>query len=261
LTFILTFLSILIGEFFELNLTNWFLLFSIIRSVSLIGLLFGDFNYKSRLCKDSSHRTETKQFLYYLIPWAIFISVGILAWNLIPRDTFSSAVAIGSIFRFSCIAIFGFLSGFVGDRIGRKTPIIAGLLVMAFGFFILGVFGISNETVILYLTTSGVAWGAFFTIYSIIPGDLSTCGSREKLYFFYVVVIFLLMPSLPYLPGMADLTSFTNSFAQILSFILILAIIPIWRARETLSSDVIKQRELQEHLKKAVEFQKKIKDK
>jgi MFS family permease len=181
----------------------------------------------------------------------MFILAGILAWNLMPSGDpqYSSAISFGTILRFFCIAIFGLISGFVADRFGRRSAIIFGLTVLGASFLILGL-PISELSVITYLTGSGVAWGSFLTMYLVVPGDLSSLESREKLYAFITVLPLIVMGGVPYIPGLATFLKIPTLFLQILSLLLFLSIIPVWRAQETLPESKINARRLKVYLNK-----------
>jgi len=138
-------------------------------------------------------------------------------------------------------------SGFIADHFGRKLSITIGLILLGVSFEILG-FAISNSTVLIYLTASGVAWGFFFAIYLTIPGDLSICGSREKFYSLIAVLPLILLTSVPFLPGLADLTQYSSSFSHILGLILFISIIPVIGANETLPKGKIRERKMKEYL-------------
>jgi MFS family permease len=236
-------------EIFGLGLEASILLFAIVRSTSFLALALDKFEVKNRVEEKIKCEPGYKDLFSYIIPWLMFILVGMLAWNLIPQESFTSAVEIGQILRFSCIAVFGFVSGFAADRFGRKPSVIVGLIVLGVSFFILG-FGISELNVIIYLTTSGVAWGSFFAMYLTIPGDLSVCGSREKFYASIVVLPIILLGSVPYFPGLADITRYSSAFSQTLSLILFLSIIPVLLAKETLPEIKMRERRLKDHIKK-----------
>ncbi len=46
--------------------------------------------------------------------------------------------SLGTVFRYVFIAIFGFVWGVVADRVGRKQPIIIGLIILGVSFALLG---------------------------------------------------------------------------------------------------------------------------
>jgi MFS family permease len=247
-------------EIFGFGLPTLILLFALVRSTSFLALFLDKFDRKNRIEEDSLPRPDYKDFFSYIIPWMMFVLVGMLAWSLIPQAQYQSAVSIGRILRFTCIAVFGIISGIIADRLGRKPAIIIGLLVLGVSFFVLGI-GMSEPTVIIYLTASGVAWGSFFAMYLVVPGDLSISGSREKFYALITVLPLVLLGSIPYLPGLADYTRYSSVFSQVLSLILFLSIIPVLRAKETLPDIKMRERRLKDHIEKVGKLVSKSKKK
>jgi MFS family permease len=199
---------------------------------------------------ESLTKTAYKEFFYYLFPWMIFVVASGLAWNLFSQnEAYLSAVSMGTVFRYAFIAIFGFVWGVVADRVGRKQPIIIGLIILGVSFALLA-FTMSEVSVLLYLSASGIAWGAFLTIYLIIPGDLSPFGSREKFYALMTILPLIILFTLP-LIDTASITNFSpSSFSQILSILLFISIIPVLRARETLQESKIRTRKMKEYTEK-----------
>ena len=246
-TFILAISAMIAVEVFAVGLPTLILLFAIVRSTSFLGLALNKFDVGDKV-KEKLDKPSSKDFFFYIIPWMMFVLVGTLAWSLIPNQ-FESAVSIGRILRFICIAVFGIVTGFIADRLGRKPAIIIGLIVFGISFTILG-FSMSAPTVVIYLTASGVAWGSFFAMYLVIPGDLSATGSREKYYAFLTILPLILLGGIPYLPGVAEFTKYSSAFAHILSLILFLSIIPVLRANETLPEPKMRERRLKEHVEK-----------
>lgn len=246
-TFILAISAMIVTEIFAVGLPTLILLFAVVRSTSFLGLVFNKFEVKDKV-KEKLDKPSSKDFFFYIIPWMMFVLVGTLAWSLIPLQ-FESAVSIGRILRFVCIAVFGIVTGFIADRLGRKPAIIIGLIIFGISFTILG-FSLSAPTIIIYLTASGVAWGSFFAMYLVIPGDLSLTGSRERFYAFLTILPLILLGGVPYLPGVAELTRYSSAFAHILSLILFLSIVPVLLAKETLPEPKMRERRLKEHVKK-----------
>lgn len=246
-TFILAISAMITVEILAVELPTLILLFAIVRSTSFLALALEKFDVEDRV-EEKLTKPDYQDFIFYIIPWMMFVLVGTLAWSLIPNQ-FESAVSIGRISRFICIAVFGIITGFIADRFGRKPAIIIGLIVFGVSFTILG-FSMTAPTVIIYLTASGVAWGSFFAMYLVIPGDLSDTGSRERFYAFLTILPLILLGSIPYLPGVAELTKYSSAFAHILSLILFLSIIPVLRAKETLPDIKIRERRMKEHLER-----------
>ena len=250
-TFVVAFLAIATVRILGLGIVTTILLFAVVRSISFLALALDKIDIEKRETGFRFPKPLYKEFVFYLFPWVLFTIAASLATNLIPENqVYASAVAIGTTLRYVCIAIFGFVSGVIADRIGRKQPIIMGLILLGVSFALLG-FAISPNTVIIYLTASGAAWGSFLAIYLAIPGDLSFSGSREKFYAMGTIFPLIILTSFSMIPGTAVLSSFSaSSFSQLLSVILFLSIIPVLRAKETLPESIIRERKLKEHVKK-----------
>ena len=94
-TFILAISAMIITEIFAVGLPTLILLFAIVRSTSFLGLVFNKFDVEDKV-EEKLHKPSSKDFLFYIIPWMMFVLVGTLAWSLIPLQ-FESAVSIGRI--------------------------------------------------------------------------------------------------------------------------------------------------------------------
>jgi len=252
-TFGTVIIAVVIARILNFDLNISILLYALVRSISLLALALDKFDREEIIKESLRPQSDYKHLVYYIIPWLMFILVGMLAWNLIPLEQYGSAVGIGQAIRFVCIAIFGLVSGFFADRFGRKPAIIIGLIVLGVSFAFLG-FTMTDLSVIIYLTASGVAWGFFFAIYLAIPGDLSTPGSRERFYALINVLPLVLLGSVTFIPGLAEFTAYSSSFSQVLSLVLFLSIIPVLRTGETLPEAKIRERRLKEHVKKVGEL-------
>lgn len=250
LTFIMAFIALALQRAFGGGTTNLLLFMVVIRSISILGLI----RYKGlkdvKISQSKFQQSKLQEFIFYIIPWVIFTVSAGLAWNQVPGTVeYSFAKNIGTILRYMFIALFGIIWGIVADRIGRKQPIYIGLILLGVSFALLG-FAMSPFSVFVYLSLSGVAWGSFFTMYLIIPGDLSKQGSREWFYAIGTISPIIILFGLNLIPE--DLTKIfsESSFSQILSLILFLAIIPVNRAKETLEESKIRQRKLKNYTEK-----------
>ena len=104
----------------------------------------------------------------------------------------------------------------------------------------------------------GVAWGTFGVIFVIVLwGDFSENMRGSKYYAIgalpYLLSIFLEILIAPYIEILIPSRSTIFSFA---SFFLFLSILPLIYAKETLPEKKIKERELQQYIKKAQEMKK-----
>jgi MFS family permease len=251
-TFVTAILIIALIRILNLGVLGDLLLFAAVRATSFSALVIDKCDNPSPMLKKENRLTSTayKEFFFYFFPWVMFGVASSLAWNLIPTTVYPTEIALGTTLRYVFIAVFGLVAGFMADRFGRKQPIIIGLIVLGVGFALLG-FNFSGTTVIAYVALSGVTWGLFFVVFLAVPGDLSVVGSREKFYALGYILPLAGMFSLVAIPG-PDLSPIlkASSFAQLLSIILFLSIIPILRAKETLPKQKIQERKMKEHVKR-----------
>ena len=251
-SFIIVFAGTIIGQVLGLGVLGIFLLFAALRAISFSGLIVGKCEtYKEEPQKSHLSDIAYREFAFFLIPWAMFQFAASFAFNLIPgTPSYQAALATGSIIRYVFIALFALISGVAADRIGRKIPIIIGLVMLGISFVLLA-FAKSPTSVLIYLPVSGIAWGTFFSIYLAIPGDISVSGYREK---FYGLEYGLLLGVILFwiaIPGNRIFANFpANSFALILSAILFVSVVPVLLANETLSGKKITERKMKRHLDK-----------
>ena len=248
-TFIIAFLTIAIVRILGEGILVMILLLTVVRMVSFSAFILDRSKNKPRKEKIRFPKSAYKEFTFYIIPWIMFAIAAGIAWKLFPKtDEYLTAISLGTVFRYVFIAIFGFVWGVVADRVGRKQPIIIGLIMLGVSFALLG-FAMSPDTVLFYLAISGIAWGSFLTIYLAIPGDLSVSGSREKFYALVNLPLIILF-SLSML-NLSFLDSFSvSSFSQVLSLLLFISIIPVLRAKETLQESKIRKRKMKEYTEK-----------
>ena len=247
-TFVIAFLAIAIISMLGEGILTIIIIVSLVRLVSLFAFVIDKSEIKTIKEKTRLQKSTYREFAYYLIPWIIFALTAGLAWNLIPTEDYSSVISLGTIFRYAFIAIFGLIWGVVADRVGRKQPIILGLILLGISFAGLG-YDMNETTVLFYLIISGIAWASFLTTYLAIPGDLSDYRLREKFYALVItplIVLFGLSMLDPNFLGDFE----ASSFSQILSLLLFLSIIPVLRAKETLKESKIRQRKMKEYTQK-----------
>jgi MFS family permease len=256
-SFLLALTTFAIVTFLRLDVVTYIVLIAAVRAVSLFAFAFDkcDEKHERKIEKTRLPSAAYREFLFYLAPWVMFCVAAGLAWNLIPDTAeYESAYNLGFIMRYVFIAMFGLASGIIADRIGRKQPIIIGLIALGVSFALLG-FSMSPNTVLIYLAVSGVAWGSLFVVFLTVPGDLSVRGSREKFYGLGYILPLAILFSLSTIPYSTIFSDFSvSSVALILSVILFMAIIPVLGAKETLSSMKVDERRIKEHMKKVEEL-------
>jgi MFS family permease len=237
----------------QLEILTAVLLFALVRSTSILALIFDKCNVERSELQEKTRLPSGayREFFFYLAPWVMFTIAAGLASNLIPPDIDKS---FGEAMRFVFIAVFGFGSGIAADKFGRRKSIMAGTLILGTSFALIGLFGMSQTLVTVYLAISGIAWGLFFVVFLAVPGDLSVLSSREKFYGLgYILPIAILfgLASVPFLyfpPGVEE------SVTQMLSLFIYLSIIPVWRAKETLPEGKMRERKLRDYTEKVGEI-------
>lgn len=253
-TFIIAFASMALIRIFSLATFGIALLFTFVRSSSLLALVINKCERLVTSVKEKIHLpvAANRDFLFYIFPWVMFSIASSLAWNAIPQQTYAAELEPLTTLRYVFIAIFGLAAGVIADRFGRKRVIIIGLIVLGVAFAMIGL-SLGNTGVIwlhrlwyVYLALSGVTWGSFFVVFLTVPGDLSDANSREK---FYALVAGLFCVGAIPVPDFSGVLP-VNSLSQILSIILFLSIVPVLRAKETLQERKIQERKMQEHIEK-----------
>lgn len=250
-TFVLAFVSMEICQLATPDIIGVIVALVAVRSISLFALVMEKFYYPSTMGEKRLHlpKTAFREFVLYVIPWAMFTFASSLANTLIP-STFESELQFGLSFRYVFIAIFGLAAGFIADRFGRKQPIIFGLATLGIGYLLLG-FNMSGQSVIAYYILSGVTWGLFFVVFLAVPGDLSIPNSREKFYALGYILPVTGVFALATLPvtHLTDIISETI-IAQIMGFSIFLAMYPVFRAKETLPEKEMRDRRMREYVEK-----------
>ena len=133
--------------------------------------------------------------------------------------------------------------------LGRKQPIIIGLVLLGISYGILGI-TLSPQSWFTFQTLSGAAWGFIICVYFIIPGDLAFSGSQERFYALMALIPFILYASFS---GPAELIGTSppvSLLSPFLSIILFLSVLPILRVSETLPENKIRERKFKEHVEK-----------
>jgi MFS family permease len=251
-TFILTFTGIFVIPLVGSGLLGIALFCTLLRCVGFLPLVSDKCERKAK--KESSWVSVALQrnFVLYLIPWLLFnVAAGILDWSSSTLlQTSGLAVTMGSTIGYACTAVSGIVAGLIADRFGRKQPIVAALVLMGISFELLG-YAQMFETILIYYTVYGIAWGFLFALYLTIPGDVAHSVSNEKFYALGIaswLIVFMSLDSIPQLFNIGTVP--VGLVSPFLGMVIFLSIIPILRAKETLPASKINARKLREHIDK-----------
>jgi MFS family permease len=244
---------------FNLGITGTVASLVILKAISLLGLATGEISLNSKSAYQQSSvsqfriREKNKTFLMYLIPWILFIITVVLIdhiiWPTLEQDPQIHNALNGPPYTYVGTTIVTVLAGFLTDRFGRKIPIFFGLAVLGFSSALLGSI-ISPETAFIHYIAIGIAFGFLMTAYSTIPGDLSEKFNAEKLYALTVAMPLLIYFGLGALPQYVGASATAISISWILTTLILLSIVPIYLAKETLKEEKIRERKFKEYLEK-----------
>ena len=256
-TFVLVVVAIFAGSFLSFGLTGVVLTCIALRATSLFALLSDSFEKQKGKEQPWFSILRQKNFAFYVFPWMMFnVASGLtnFVWyGLRNSPDFIAVYDLGSSLQFAGTVIVCIISGLMADRFGRKQPIFVGVVLFAISYAILGI-ATNFWSILVHFTTLGIAWGFLMVVYLAIPGDLARNNSQERYYALATILPLVVYMSLSSLPQVLDLNPPVNILSPILSVILILSLIPIWYASETLPATKIKERRLSEHLKKVGEL-------
>jgi MFS family permease len=232
--------------------TGLVVLLCVLRASSLFTFIMDECGReKSIKIRSWANVLTSKNFLLYLFPWLMFSFIGSLVDHVfrgLNSPELNSVGTIGGALHYLCWAVFGLLSGIMADRLGRKQPIMIGLIMLGVSFAILGI--VTNAlTVVIYYAFSGVAWGFLFTVYISVLGDLAFYGSKEKFYAMGAIMPLILTLGFSALTSLFKVT-LSVAVLPIFSLLLFLSILPVLRASETLPKKKREARMLKEHLDK-----------
>jgi MFS family permease len=250
-TFVMVIFSLALVEIFSLGLIGVVLLGILLKSTSYIALFLDPCDRESGKEKSWRAILAHRDFTFYLFPWLMFnIASGLTSFvwtGLPPEPGYEWAQTVGNPLHILGAGVFGFMGGFMADRLGRKLPIIIGMVMLGVSFAWLGI-ATSPLSVLVYLTLSGIAWGFLMVVYLSIPGDLAIHGSKEKFYALGIVIPIIIYMGIPAVSEFLNIGLPANALSSVLSIILFLSVIPIFRAKETLPEHKMRAREISEYL-------------
>ena len=229
-----------------------------LRLTAFLPFLFDSVENKGHIPKSWSEIFKNRDFAIYVLAFILFnICSGLVSfmWHFKP-DTpdFIAAHQSSTILRYVGIVVISVVTGFLADRVGRKKPVIIGVVLLGIAYALVGL-NLTPDTYFLQMVFSGLAWGILMVLYIVIPGDLAFVGSEEKFYILGVII-----PSFVLYTGINGAGRFfipevpLDIFSTFLSVILFVSVIPILYAKETLSESKIKMAKIKEHIKKVKEI-------
>lgn len=229
-----------------------------LKLTGFVPFLLDSFEKKSNVSKPWSEILKHKDFEIYLLAYILFnVCSGLVSfiWHGRPLEPdFSTANESAILIRYVGIAIIAIVTGFLADKIGRKKPVILGIVLLGIAYAFVGIGSqLTPQTYFLQMVISGFAWGILIVLYNVIPGDLAFSGSEEKYYTMGLLIPFVLYTVINGAGRFFIFNPQLDISSTILSIALFLSVIPILYAKETLSETKIQQRKIKEYTKKVSE--------
>jgi MFS family permease len=252
-TFVLVVFSFLLKPALGLESAGILLLTVGIKSIGFLSFALDPIDRVENEAKPWRAILGYRDFNLYLMAFVLFmVAAGLvsLLWQAVPQTpVYDEVTRTAMILRYMGLCVFGIIAGLMADRIGRKKPIILGLVMLGAAYAIVGLLT-TPETYFVNLLLSAFAWGIIMVVYLVVPGDLSFAGSAERFY-----TVGWVLPLVLYIgvEGTGKLTGFAppiNIFSTILSVVLFASVLPLLSAVETLSESKLRERRFREYAEK-----------
>jgi MFS family permease len=200
-----------------------------------------------------------RKFILLFLPWFMFTIINYIetpvleiGMRSVAPDFYTTYTIVGLMI----ISIAAIPAGILCDLKGRKITGILGFIFLGLGYAVLSIFAERPEygafPYIFFMILDGVAWGLLYVNFVfVIWGDLSEGISRER---YYVLggLPFLLAGLIQVLvQPFAEFINIGLSFT-LASFFLFVAMLPLVFAPESLSDKIMKSRELNTYIQKAL---------
>ena len=252
-SFVLVIFSFFMVSALALESTGILLLSILIKSIGFLSLALDPIKRPKGKPKPWRAVLGSKDFNYYLLAYVLFnVAAGLvsLLWQgLPPTPPYDDVTRIGGAIRLVGLGVFAIIAGVMADRIGRKKPILLGLIMLGAAYAVVGLLT-SPETYFVNLMLSAMAWGVIMVVYLVVPGDLSYPGSTER---YYTVGWVLPLIFNIGIQGIGSLSGFAppiDLFSTILILILFTSIVPVLYAVETLSESKLRRRRFRDYTDK-----------
>jgi MFS family permease len=252
-TFVLVVFSSLLKPALGLESAGILLLTVGIKSIGFLSFALDPIDRVENEAKPWRAILGYRDFNLYLMAFVLFmVAAGLvsLLWQAVPQTpVYDEVTRTAVILRYVGLCVFAIIAGLMADRIGRKRPIILGLVMLGAAYAIVGLLT-TPETYFVNLLLSGFAWGIIMVVYLVVPGDLTFAGSAERFY-----TVGWVLPLVLYIgvEGTGKLIGFPlriDIFSTILSIVLFASVLPLLSAVETLSESKLRERRFREYAEK-----------
>lgn len=248
-----------IGVFYSIfcsiyQITNSIIIGSSVLCILMLVAFFSlrriEFSEVSISYRDQSWKklSSDRTFLFYLISMSMFLSAILIVSPLVDSTFVTSFQQATNVFSYIVLGVSALISGFLGDKFGRKKLAMIGLLLAAISINILSIFPSNYMAYSAYDILDGLSRGILYPLFLFtIWGDLSKKGGSEK-YYTVGCLPFMISIALVYSFGTIMIGNFPLSSAlSFVSLFLFASILPIAYATEILPN-LNKIQELNEKL-------------
>jgi hypothetical protein len=197
---------------------------------------------------------RNRTFLLYFVPWIMFSVANYIAVPIVGQicPDVPNLLENSTIIEYILIGGFAVVSGFIADHVGRRRLVLAGFVLLGFGYASLGLLQGSIGGWWFYTVVDGTAWGIFYTMFLMtLWGDIALGKNSEKFYAIgYLPFLFSILTEMSIGSNILSIVEPISIFSFI-SLFLFVAVVPLAYAPETLPHQVMKNRELQNYIEKA----------
>jgi MFS family permease len=249
-TFVLVVFSFLLKPALGLESAGILLLTVGIKSIGFLSFALDPIDRVENEAKPWRAILGYRDFNLYLMAFVLFmVAAGLvsLLWQAVPQTpVYDEVTRTAMILRYMGLCVFGIIAGLMADRIGRKKPIILGLVMLGAAYAIVGLLT-TPETYFVNLLLSAFAWGIIMVVYLVVPGDLSFAGSAERFYTVGWVLPLILYIGVDVTGKLIGFAPRIDIFSAILSVVLFASVLPLLSAVETLSESKLRERRFRKY--------------